>query len=176
MWSQLNSFLSTHLVLSSSFLLLFSVTTYEFVFGVVRENAKFSEGRVWQRIWRYLKYLDVLTMFPRIRRWIKRWSGFTAGVLVGFALSGALASMHVHQTIIHVTGDWAKDKTLRPHTYLIDCQIQQGCVFELCPRSPDPGFDVGDVVKVVYTEEDNGHGGRCNSFEDESRTSWMAMR
>jgi hypothetical protein len=122
------------------------------------------------------KVLKVLSELDGVTKLATRVIPLIAAFALGYITSEVRVYESTHSATIHITGDWAKDKTLRPHTYLIDCQIQQGCVFELCPRSPDPGFDVGDVVKVVYMEEDNGRGGRCNSFEDESRTSWMAKR
>jgi hypothetical protein len=88
MWAALSSFLNTHLVLSCSCLLLLSVTLYELVFGVVRENAKFSDAHVWRRIWLILKWFDVLTTFPKVRRGIKNWIRFGAGVLLGMVIMG----------------------------------------------------------------------------------------
>lgn len=115
------------------------------------------------------------------RRFGNQWTraGFyvTIGFLLGFITADMRQYNALHEGRIHVTGDWTVDRTLRPHQYLIECKENpQGCSFELCPDTPDPGFDVGDRVKVTYTEDDNRRSGRCFSFADQQHTGWVAER
>lgn len=105
---------------------------------------------------------------PTSGTWIKVLVAFSVGVSLGYMARDAQQYHRIRQTNVHITGDWADDPSLRPHTYRTE-----GGILEICADSPDPGFDVGDDLSLQYEEKPNGHGGLCHSFEDVHHTSFI---
>ena len=134
----------------------------------VEEYAMSCTSKLSSEIWLNLRVVRVLSRLAKVRRIVRKFVPTVGGMFLGVAITLIWQYNPTHR--IHVLKD------LGGGEYQIECrQYAQGCRLEICPNTPDPGFDDDDYAEVRYDEMPNGQGGRCISFEDERHTGWSAV-
>jgi hypothetical protein len=110
--------------------------------------------------------LKVLSSFPTVNRWILSGVLFFSGAALEHMRMDMEQYSHIYElkVPVRVTGDLGNRRYVTVNGPFVVCP----------PPSPDPGFDVGDVITFTAVEEQLPQGGVCYSFADANLTRWHA--